>query len=151
MASVSLATLAPRRQSRSPFRPQEQISCFSSLLLPLSLPLSQLPTETPGVPLFSPSSSTGLSLRLHLTSCPGREEGHLVWRLHSWHPCAASSCHLLVASCHYMSSSPSVCPSSTLSGALLQPTGNVCTWLISQKTIVMFNKLPSKSKLSTPT
>lgn len=105
----------------------------AQLILPVTSLLSlELRSSSPSLPsprpqqLPRPSSPTGLPLSSTSHPAPRREETRLVWRLHSWLPCAVSSCHLLVVS-RLMSSSPSVCPSSTLSRTLLQPTGNVCT------------------------
>ena len=113
----------------------------SSLSAYVSVPLSQLLRSLRGCP--GPSRSPASR------PAPRRE----VWRLHSWRgvaelgPAAASSC----VSRRLVSPSPSVCPSSMLSQTLLQPAGNVCTWGFSQKNVVLFNKLPSKSNLSAPT
>ena len=99
-------------------------------LLPVSLPAFLGPFHSCPLSLSGPPC---LSLSHTSRPAPGGQDGCSAWRPHSRHPCAASSCHLLVASHHLMSSSPSVCPSSPLSRTLLQPAGNVCTWWLSQK------------------
>ena len=99
-------------------------------LLPVSLPAFLGPFHSCPLILSGPPC---LSLSHTSRPAPRREDGCSAWGTHSWHPCAVSSCHLLVASPHLMSSSPSVCPSSPLSRTLLQPAGNVCTWWLSQK------------------
>lgn len=137
----------PVRQSvSSPIPSQGQTTCFCSLLLPFSSLFTQLP-PTPGTLGAPPTPHPPGSPQSCLTS-----QGPQGRRKATWFAIFTPGIpDLLLASCHLMSSSASVCPSSTLSRTLLQPTGHVWTRLISQKNIVMFNKLPSKSNLSTPT
>ena len=113
-------------------------------LLPVSLPTFLCPFHSyrgaSGVALVPPAVKPLVLPR-------GGRSGVLTRGITELGPAAASSC----VSRRLVSPSPSVCPSSTLSRTLLQPAGNICTWGFSQKNVVLFNKLPSKSNLSAPT